>query len=394
MTITRAGSRRRPDHIRRSLMKHLYPLAAPAYVGEIDALRAVAVTMVFALHCGLFDQGWTGVWLFFVISGFAITSSLVVSDHIEPSRPQLLRNFFARRCLRIWPLYFVFVAVNMIAAAVAGRGDVLESGQWLATFTYNYRMILHPETWPTIPHLWTISIEQQFYLLFPLLFAFLSRRWLFIALWSCIILAPALRAALVWWLQPQPWNDTDKFLFIYFFAPAHFDAFAAGALIALARPYFEFRWDNARFLLLLSVCAALTYSAIYWIIDTNTTGLPRCLFCYWIWGEGRQIWVYSIIVALSASGIALILAGEGWLIKACRFPLLQPIGRISYGAYVYHVAVLILIDTLLLTPETRKIFWIASVGKFAVGYPLTLLIAFMSYRYLEAPILRLRKRFA
>ncbi len=151
------------------------------------------MTGVVAQHCGLLPFGWTGVWLFYVISGFAITSSLLSSGRTAHSRLFIVRNFYVRRCLRIWPLYFVFVLANMIAAVIAGRECVLASAPWLATFTYNFRMMLHDDHWATIGHLWTISVEEQFYFIFPFLFAFLSRRRPAPALWICIMASPLLR---------------------------------------------------------------------------------------------------------------------------------------------------------------------------------------------------------
>jgi peptidoglycan/LPS O-acetylase OafA/YrhL len=91
------------------------------------------------------------------------------------------------------------VIANMIAAVMAGRSDVLASAPWLATFTYNYRMMLHDDNWPTIEHLWTISVEEH--LVFPFLFAFLSRQRLVTALWICIALAPAVRTLLTYWFD-------------------------------------------------------------------------------------------------------------------------------------------------------------------------------------------------
>src|ERR1700722_3987577 len=108
--------------------------ATTGYVSELDALRGLAMTWVVAQHCKLLPFGWTGVWLFFVISGFAITSSLLASDRTPHSRLFLVRNFYARRCLRIWPLYFLFVLANMVAAVVTQHGAVLASAPWLATF--------------------------------------------------------------------------------------------------------------------------------------------------------------------------------------------------------------------------------------------------------------------
>jgi peptidoglycan/LPS O-acetylase OafA/YrhL len=137
--------------------------AAPSsYVGEVDALRCLEMTAVVLQHCQLLPFGWTGVWLFFVISGFAITSSLLGTGRLKHSKPGLIRNFYLRRCLRIWPVYFLVVACNIIAATSLGKGEVTSALPWLATFTYNYRMILNGETWPANGHLWTISVEEQF----------------------------------------------------------------------------------------------------------------------------------------------------------------------------------------------------------------------------------------
>jgi peptidoglycan/LPS O-acetylase OafA/YrhL len=371
--------------------------AATGYVSEVDALRGLAMTGVVAQHCGLLPFGWTGVWLFYVISGFAITSSLLASDRAPHSKLFLLRNFYVRRCLRIWPLYFIFVIGNMIAAVIAGRSDVLASAPWLATFTYNFRMMLHDENWATIGHLWSISVEEQFYLIFPFLFALLSRRRLVMALWICIIFSPVLRSLLTHWFDSFSQDNLWKAFSLYAFAPAHFDAFSAGALLALVRPFLASRLRFARVFLAVALGAAIAYACAYVCINVSAQGFGkdslRNVFSGILWGQGRQIWLYSTVIGLSFGLIALILAGEPWLVAVCRLPLVRPIGRISYGAYMLHLPVLMLYQ--FLWPANSAAFSLThSLGKFAFGYPVTLLIAFLSFRYFEGPILKLRARFA
>src|SRR5689334_16369815 len=386
------------------------PAANVGYVSEVDALRCVAMTAVVAQHSGMTDLarlGWAGVWLFYVISGFAITSSLLASDGMLHPKSFLLRNFYARRCLRIWPVYFLIVAPTLIAAAIAGHSDVLVRGPWLLTFTYNYFNMFHfgswYSSWNWFGHLWTVSVEQQFYLVFPFLFAFLSRRQLVAALWICIAMSPVLRALLTLWLNHLPWADDEfKFATVYLFAPAHFDAFAAGSLLALFRPFLAGRLYLARVFLAVALGAAAVYTCVYLGISLATLGFQRAAFDGVIfgtmWGQGRQIWIYSVVVALASTLIMLILAGEGWLLRVCRLPLLRPIGRISYGAYVYHLPVLYLHD--LLWPHTgaEPMYTVHhltyQLGKFGFGYLVTLLIAFLSFRFMEEPILRLRARFS
>jgi peptidoglycan/LPS O-acetylase OafA/YrhL len=366
------------------------------YVSEVDALRGLAMTGVVLQHCGLLPFGWTGVWLFYVISGFAITSSLLASNRTPHSKLFLVRNFYVRRCLRIWPIYFVFVAGNMIAAVIAGHGDVLASAPWLVTFTYNFRMMLHHESWATIGHLWTISVEEQFYLIFPFLFAFLSRRRLVMALGICIIFSPVLRSLLTYWFDSISQDNLWKAFSLYAFAPAQFDAFSAGALLALFRPFLATRLRLARGFLAVAVGVAITYACIYVSINVGAQGFGKdCLrnvFSGILWGQGRQIWLYSTVIGLAFGLIALILAGERWLLAVCRLPLLRPIGRVSYGAYILHLPVLMLYQ--FLWSANRATFSLThSLEKLAFVYSVTLLIAFLSFRYFEMPILKQRARF-
>jgi len=321
-------------------------------------------------------------------------------------KPLLLRNFYARRCLRIWPLYFLCVAAVLIPAAIVGNGpwagssarrlhasDVLAIWPWLVTFTYNYyRMFHYPDIghWGWFGHLWTISVEEQFYLVFPFLFAFLSKRRLVAALWICIALGPTLRSLLTWWLDSLPQAGEYKWFALYQFAPAHFDAFAAGALLALMRPFLAYRLDLARVFMAVALAAAAAYTCVYLSINLSTLSFREAFSAIFLprWRYGQWVWAYSVIIALSSALIALILAGEGWLLNACRLRLLRPIGRISYGAYVYHSPVLCLF--VFLWPVSGLTYRLA---EFSFCYPVTLLIAYLSFRYFEEPILSLRARF-
>lgn len=375
---------------------HSESVGIAGYVSEVDALRCVAMTAVVATHCGILPIGWAGVWLFFVISGFAITASLLTSDCVTHQKSLLMRNFYIRRCLRIWPLYFLVVTSIMIAAVIARRGDVLEGWPWLATFTYNYYIPLHYGYWATIGHLWSISVEEQFYFIFPFLFAFLSRRRLVAALWIFIALGPVLRTLLTFWLDHLSRDDHWKDVTLLFFAPAHFDAFAAGSLLALFRSFLASRLYLARIFLAAAIGAAVVYACIFVSINAATRGFGADVFDNVFsgtpWGHSRQIWLYSIIAGTGSALIALILAGESWLMAACRLPLLRPIGRISFGAYVFHLPVLSVHNHLWPAQKPNSSLTY-SLGEFVFVYPVTLLIAFLSFRYFEEPILKLRARF-
>jgi hypothetical protein len=120
--------------------------ASWGYVSEVDALRAPPMTAVFAKHCNLMPFGWAGVWLFFVISGFAITSSLLGSARFANQRRcfcELLNPAMSAHL----PNLCLIVFGSMLAAAWTGNREALGHWPWIAAFTYNYLPILHREHW-------------------------------------------------------------------------------------------------------------------------------------------------------------------------------------------------------------------------------------------------------
>lgn len=121
----------------------------------------------YRFNLGINPFGWAGVWLFFVISGFVITLSLILLRHADLSLRSALSVFYYKRTLRIFPLYFLFIAVGIAAIIVSGNFRHFHHLPYLFTFTYNfYRVWPLYEFTPLFGHYWNVSVEEQFYLLY------------------------------------------------------------------------------------------------------------------------------------------------------------------------------------------------------------------------------------
>ncbi len=200
------------------------PAAAPetGRMGEINSLRALAMTAVIAQHCKILPFGWMGVWLFFVISGFVVTSSLMATPVSKGAN--LLKPFYLRRAARILPIYIVYVIIGFVIS-----GIYIGYLEWkpllsLLLFYNNFQSAFSLGTFKHFPvgHLWTISVEMQFYLFFGLAFAFLGRRSLVMILMSFLILAPLFRYIGGSWLTDQGMSPLNAAFAIYSFSIMHF----------------------------------------------------------------------------------------------------------------------------------------------------------------------------
>src|SRR3954469_10122126 len=181
--------------------------ALPYYQPQFDGLRALAVLTVMVDHFSAdvpnfplpdwIHLGATGVRLFLVLSGYFITASLRrARDHTDAGRlaaGKTILSFYWRRLLRIGPAYLVFVTI----ALLLGLGQVRQSWPWIFTGTVNW-MIAWTNQWPlAISHFWSICVQEQFYLLWPLLILLLPRRWVFSAIITVAVAGIAFRVGCV-----------------------------------------------------------------------------------------------------------------------------------------------------------------------------------------------------
>jgi peptidoglycan/LPS O-acetylase OafA/YrhL len=369
---------------------------------EIDSLRALAMAAVVAEHCRILPFGWMGVWLFFVISGFVVTTSLLSRPGEQPHT--LLSRFYVRRAARILPIYLGYVVVGWAVSALAiGRPEWSPLAS-LVLFYNNIQSAFGVGTFQAFPvaHLWTISVEMQFYLVFGFAFAFLPRRALQITLASLLFIAPGLRFLGGEALARMGLSSLRAAFAVYTLPAMHFDSFAAGALLALGASQWR-RPARAGGLLLAGSLAIGAYALAYVLINNvrGAVGLAmfRNVVSGILFGQERQVWLYSAVAALSAGVLAVTLTGAAPWSIVTRNPLLQAVGRASYGGYVYHALCVRLIRGPLhaLVHPSAGVAGKLAFGalEFVLAMLATVVLSLASYRWIEQPIIAAaNKRFA
>ena len=365
-------------------------------LGELDALRCVAMSMVIAQHSSILPFGWMGVWLFYVISGFVVTNSLMTQGEGRGFGSRL-RDFYVRRGARILPIYLAYVLIGFVVS-----GLISHSFEWLklASFLLFFNNYLASfgagfyDNWP-IAHLWTISAEMQFYFLYAPLFLVLSRRSITVILLVIIALSPAARI-LAGMLLSSYETDTGRIAYqIYSASFLHFDAFGVGGLLAIHRAWATSP-RRARALLGIGLGAMALYAAVYLGISLGVhhqTGISalKNIISGIAFGDYHEGFLYSAVDLLAAGVVAAAIGVGGKWTAVLRLPPLQWIGRVSYGGYVYHALVLSVLGvawrSFAAPLKLQGVERFEGVVVFLCAYPTVLLIAGLSYARLERPLI-------
>lgn len=344
---------------------------------ELDVLRFFAFALVFAAHAvpprrtqlhAVAETGTLGVCLFFVLSSFLITTLLLLEQ--ERTGTVNFRAFYARRILRIWPLLLFFVGFATVFGWLVPRFYVpWHALAYLLLLAGNFYVPLHGYGPGFLGQLWSISLEEQFYLIWPAVFLLLRRG----RMWFLIALPMVSVAAIVWLCRPPP---ADPVNVIFPNTLVQFQMFGFGAAIALVLrgtvPTFGW-WVRGT----LFTAAWLLYSLCNHVLGIRSTVNPGAVFlvaAYGLAGCG------SVLFVLAVLGARL----PRW------FGPLRYLGKISYGLYVYHGAALLLADAL--AGSTRSTG--AAIAKASFGFALSVTAAALSYRYLELPFIRWKEKLA
>ena len=367
------------------------PADATPHVAALDGIRALAASAVVVSHFEEYSQlGIFGVHTFFVLSGFLITGILVRARdairHASGSTGGVLRAFYARRALRIAPAYYATLLVAALAGGAYAR-DLDGMLGWHVAYLSNVR-IAAAGRWPGVfSHLWSLSVEEQFYLIWPTLMLWLPRRWLQPTVWATIIAAPLWRAVTL----AAGVDEIPR----YVLPPGAFDSLGVGALLALtgtARDERHAPSDAG----VVSV-GILTPRWLRWglvlavptLVATAVRGAHATV---------RPHGIGVLLDAVSLTAFACVCAALVWAARNAWWPTrvlawrpLAYLGRISYGVYLFHLfvppPVLSLAKHLGVTLPTR------GPWRLLLFSTITLALATVSWRFIEQPINALKGRF-
>ncbi|HQA22115.1 MAG TPA: acyltransferase, partial [Rhodoglobus sp.] len=339
----------------------------------LDGLRAIAVIVVIAFHFvpAAAPGGYLGVDVFFVISGFLITT-LLLRERSRTGRVSVPR-FWLRRARRLLPALAVVVLTCGAAAAVIG-GDVLVhlGSQVLgaATFSSNWLYIVQGTSYfaTTSPelfrNLWSLAVEEQFYLLWPgllILLLFVRWRWLRVVIVSLLAVSSAVAMALLF----TPPGDATR---VYYGTDTHSFGLALGAAVAIAiEGRMPARWLS-RTLALIGAVAAGALVALALAMAPDDPFVTR----------GGL----ALVAALTALAIAGAISPGSWLGRGLDVAPLRWVGERSYGLYLWHWPVLVLFVAGL---PVDAPWWVAPSAALAV----TVAASWASYRWLELPVRQL-----
>lgn len=336
------------------------------YLRGLDGLRAIAACGVMISHAlkelGRFaghaphhslELGRQGVTMFFTLSGFLITY-LLLEEREREGRIDL-GAFYMRRVLRIWPLYFVVLAIAMaIHHETTGLALFVLFLSNVAFVTGRYV----PDTAP----LWSIGIEEQFYALWPLVVARVRR---LVPLLVVVVVALPVARGVVHYALGQGRHLANDLLGTF-----GYDAMATGALFAIA-----VRNGNARLLRVArTVWPHVAFVVVVALLAVNQLG--------WL-----HVMLPPVVAVTTGLFIVAQVASPRPLLDL-ETPVLRFVGRVSFGVYVYHMLVIALLAHVLAGRVVPAPVVVALVCVGTIG------VAAISYRVLERPFLRLKRRFA
>jgi peptidoglycan/LPS O-acetylase OafA/YrhL len=346
------------------------------YLPAIDGLRFLAFLFVFIHHSVthtsklgsfLHDYGWFGVELFFILSSFLLAKLLILE--YERNNTVSIYKYFLRRILRIWPLYFAYISFCILCLLLFKYDARINYFRLLGLFTFTDNIITAFQGFNTLPfsaHLWTISFEEQFYILLPFLIPIIVRAnsmnfyssislvWIILLFLRFLSVINNMQHPFIWTLIIQG------------------DALLVGIILAIFKNNSTHKISN----LLLMISGVAIISILVFTPNCNVVGY-------------NQIYIYTIIAMGFGVIVYAILQSNNIVIRKilCNRAICY-LGKISYGLYIFHFFCIYFIARICARFGIGNWYVI-----FILGLALTILISMLSYELFEKRFLNLKEKF-
>lgn len=361
-----------------------------SFYPNIEGFRGLAVLLVLFSHWFVIAYfpsfiflklGFLGVNFFFVLSGFLITEILIIELYNKVNKTKIIKNFFARRVLRIFPIYYLAI----IALALFNVEKSIELLPWTLTYALNIGQNWFVNPGKLFMHIWSLCVEEQFYIIWPFVLILTHKTKLFKVILAFIVFLLVFKGSIYLFGFNNYKSINHGSLF------AAIDALALGGLLAYFKSYKINVWKR--------------------ICDLSQLWIVFLLFSFW--GISYIIedisFISTVFMRIIAAVIAVLIIAKSisrnkFVLKGLlRTRLFMFIGKISYGVYLYHwfVSYLLLdyFNTMWSTIDfgyfgpLEIIKYHRYLGSFIFFFVITIALASLSFYLIEKPLLKLKRHF-